>query len=117
MVSDYTIESGYEQAEKLLREHPETDGIICATDTIAHGVMKAVKAAGKRIPEDISVTGVGNSWADTITEPQLTTVKLYFEECGRVAVNILMQMINSKDKDIPVSNLKLGYQIIERGSV
>ena len=117
MVSDYTIESGYEQAEKLLREHPETDGIICATDTIAHGVMKAVKAAGKRIPEDISVTGVGNSWADTITEPQLTTVKLYFEECGRVAVNILMQMINSKDKDIPVSNMKLGYQIIERGSV
>ena len=117
MISDYTIESGYDQAKLLLKEHPETDGIICATDTIAHGVMKAVKEEGKRVPEDVSITGVGNSWADTLTEPQLTTVKLYFEECGKVAVGILMEMINSKDKDVPVRNLKLGYQIIERGSV
>ena len=79
--------------------------------------MKAVKESGRKVPEDVSITGVGNSWADTISDPQLTTVKLYFEECGVVAVKVLMELIKSEKGDVPVSNIKLGYQIIERGSI
>ena len=116
-ISDYTLEGGYNAAIKLLENHPDINGIICATDTIAHGAMKAVKESGRKVPEDVSITGVGNSWADTISDPQLTTVKLYFEECGVVAVKVMMELIKSEKGDVPVSNIKLGYQIIERGSI
>ena len=117
MVSDYTVKGGYDQAKELIKKHPEVDGIICATDSIAHGAMKALKEEEIKIPENVSITGVGNNWADTVSDPQLTTVKLYFGECGKIAVDILMNMINSEGKDLPISNLKLGYQIIERGSI
>ena len=115
--SDYTMNGGYNETMRLLGEYPDLDGIICATDRIAHGAMLALRESGKKVPKDVSVTGVGNSWADTVSQPQLTTVKLYFEECGRVAVRILMETIKSDEKDVPIRNVKLGYQIVERGSI
>ena len=115
--SDYTMQGGYNETMRLLREYPDLDGVICATDRIAHGAILALRESGKKVPKDVSVTGVGNSWADTVSQPQLTTVKLYFEECGRVAVKILMETIQSEDKDMPFRKVKLGYQIVERGSI
>lgn len=115
--SDFTMKGGYNETLRLLKEYPDFDGLICATDRIAHGAILALRESGKKVPKDVSVTGVGNSWADIVSQPQLTTVKLYFEECGRVAVRILMQTIKSEDNDFPVRNVKLGYQIVERGSI
>ena len=116
-ISDFTIEGGYQAAKELIEKYPDVDGIICATDRIAHGTILALKESGRRVPEDVSVTGVGNCWADLVSEPQLTTVKLYFDRCGRMAVKLLMPMIKADDKEMPISNVKLGYQIIERGSI
>ena len=82
------------------------------------GVEKAFEEAGlRKVPKDVSVTGVGNCWADIVSEPQLTTVKLYFEQCGTTAVNLLMRMIRADGEKEPISDIKLGYQIIERGSI
>ena len=111
------MKGGYNEALRLLKEYPDIDGLICATDRIAHGAILALRESGKKVPKDVSVTGVGNNWADIVAQPQLTTVKLYFEECGRVAVRILMETIKSEDNDFPVRNVKLGYQIVERGSI
>ena len=116
-ISDFTIEGGYQAAKELIEKYPDVDGIICATDRIAHGTILALKESGRRVPEDVSVTGVGNCWADLVSEPQLTTVKLYFDRCGRMAVKLLMAMIKADDREMPISNVKLGYQIIERGSI
>ena len=102
---------------KLLAEHPEVDGIICASDHIAHGVMRAARESGKCIPKDISIVGVGDSWADMISDPQLTTAEFYYEECGKEAGNLLLEMINDQEKAKHVKQIKLGYSIIERGSV
>ena len=116
-VSSFTVDGGYDQTMKLLEKHPDINGIVCATDMIAIGAIKAIKASGRHVPEDVSVTGVGNSWASTWINPPLTTVKLYFEECGRAAAKQLLGMIDAEETDVPISNIKLGYQIIERGSI
>ena len=115
--SDYTMNGGYNETLRLIKDYPDLDGIICATDRIAHGAILALRESGKKVPKDVSVSGVGNSWADIVSQPQLTTVKLYFEDCGRVAVRILMEAIKSGEKDFPVRSVKLGYQIVERGSI
>ena len=116
-VSDFTIEGGCLAAKKLLEKCPDLNGIVCATDRIAHGAILALKESGRKVPKDVSVTGVGNCWADIVSEPQLTTVKLYFEQCGTTAVNLLMRMIRADGEKEPISDIKLGYQIIERGSI
>ena len=118
-----TVESGFNMEEslvvsrELVSSHPEIDGVICATDSIAHGAMLAVKESGKRVPEDVSITGVGNTLADIVSEPQLSTVQLYFEQCGRTAVGLIEDMISGNKKTSVISTIMLGYDIIERGSV
>ena len=115
--SAFAAEGGYEAGQELLRKYPDADGVICASDHIAHGIMRALKDAGRKIPEDISVTGVGDSWSDLITNPTLTTVELYYEECGSVAGQLLLDMIDDPGTSRAIDRIKLGYAIVERRSI
>ena len=116
-LSNFSVEGGYEAMKDIIGSEEKINGVICATDLIAFGAIKALKEAGLKIPKDVSVVGCGNSWADTIIEPGLTTVQFYYEKSGEAAVNILMEMIESGGKNNVLSQLMLGYTIIERGSV
>jgi len=100
----------------LLDEVPDLDGVVCATDRIAQGAMTALREQGRRIPEDVSIAGVGDNWADTVSSPQLTTARLYHVQCGVEAARLLLQMIDS-DTPEPVRQIQLGYTIVERGSL
>jgi len=117
IISGFDVESGYLAGQELLKKYPKTDGVICASDHIAHGVMRALKDAGKAVPEDVSVTGVGDSWEDLITDPTLTTVGLYYEECGRAAAKLLQELIEEPEAADAANRIKLGYEIVERGSI
>ncbi len=115
--ADFSAEDGYRAGKELLKKYPDVDGVICASDYIAHGVIRALKDAGRKLPEEVSVTGLGNTWADFITDPPLTTVELYYEECGRVAGKLLLSLLYEPDTMHAVDRIKLGYRIIERGSI
>jgi LacI family transcriptional regulator, galactose operon repressor len=82
-------------AERLLAEHPDVEGIICGSDQIASGVVDAVLASGRRIPEDVAVTGYDN-WVTFAqeTDPPLTTVDMNLEELGAAAVRDLFGIID-----------------------
>ena len=116
VTGDFTMEAGYEGAKKLLQERPELDGIVCATDTGAIGAIRAVKELGKRVPEDVSVTGIGDSWACEVMEPGLTTAHYYYEESGIEAARMLLAILDPKEPS-PVRQTMLGYEIKERGSI
>lgn len=114
---DYTTDSGIAGMRRLLEQHPDLDGVICATDAIAHGAMRALREAGRRLPEDVSIAGVGNSWFNEFSQPRLTTARLFQEECGRDAAGILLQMLEHDAPGSPVRKVALGYSIVERGSI
>ena len=130
-VANFTAESGYEAMMELLAEDPAIDAVMCATDVIAHGAMKALKEAGRSIPGDVSIAGVGDNWADLMSEPTLSTVKLQQRQCGREAARMLLRMIgeetgddsrggdreNSEDSGNSAEHIMLGYTIIERNSI
>jgi len=117
--ADFSVNNGYEVTMKLLREHPEIDGIIAASDLIAHGALRALRETGRKVPKDCGIAGVGDYWADETSDPPLTSVKLYFQECGEAAAKLLFEMLRAEKGETgsgPVPHIKYGYAIVERGS-
>lgn len=88
--------------------------IVCATDNIALGAIKAAHLKGIRIPEDLSITGFGGYEVTEIVHPSLTTVKFYYRDAGQVAAQSMVRLLSSEDLPPIIFS---EYKIIERESV
>ncbi len=115
--TSFDASGGYHAMEELLASHPDLDGVVCATDSIALGAMSALKDRGIDIPGQVSIVGVGNSWADTVSQPALTTAQLQYRKCGTYAASMLLELVKNNNEEKPVRQVMLDYTIIERGSV
>lgn len=115
--NSFTLENGTQCMQELLARCPDMDGVICATDTLALGAFRVLKDLGRRIGDEIGLAGVGDSWADTVVEPALSTVHFYQKQVGVEAARMLLHMIEEHDKDCPMRQVTLGYSILERGSL
>jgi LacI family sucrose operon transcriptional repressor len=114
--AEFSQESGYECCAKLLREHPQLDGILCACDVLAHGAIQAIRETGRSIPDDIALAGVDDSQVNEILSPSLTTIHLYFEESGAEAARLMMNLVES-DTPSPNRQLMMGYELVRRDSL
>ena len=114
--ADFSAEEGMEAMQQILSEAPETDAVICASDYVALGAMKVLREAGKDIPDDVVLTGFGDSWPGTLTDPPLTTVHLNYEECGALSAQLLMGLIRGTAAKAGAAAEKLGYEIVWRTS-
>ena len=72
--------------------------------------------AGYKIPEDIRVAAIGNDEADRISEPQLTTARLFQHECGEEAATLLLKLMQD-ETEAPPRQMMLGYTIVPRGTL
>ncbi len=90
---DYTEESGYNGMLALLPADP--DAVFVASDTMALGAMRALRGAGKRVPEDIAIVGFDDLPSAAITEPPLTTVRQPIQRAGIQAVETLFDIIEN----------------------
>lgn len=114
VTGDFTVESGYLCCEKLMEVAPETDTIICATDDMAYGALTCLREYGHNVPEDVQVTGIGDSELSRILMPSVTSVHLYYKTSGREAAKMLIDAMDKDDK-IP-RQLKMGYEVYGRNS-
>jgi LacI family transcriptional regulator len=85
---------GREEASRLLADQPDLDGIFCGSDQIARGVGDTLRAAGRRIPDDVALVGFDN-WEPMAlgAQPPLTSVDMCLEEVGRAAAELLLAAI------------------------
>ncbi len=111
----FTIEDGYGYAKKLFAMDDTIDTLVCATDKIAIGAMRYLKEIGKKIPDEVQITGFGDSLSATVCEPPLSTVHFYYQTSGEEAANMLVNMIDD-NKSIR-KEMKMGYQIIKTESL
>ncbi|MFE9028210.1 LacI family DNA-binding transcriptional regulator [Streptomyces iakyrus] len=88
---DFTEESGSRAMAELLARHPEIDGVLAASDTTAVGALHALRAAGRRVPEDVAVIGFDDFPLAQRTEPRLTTVRQPLEDMGRAMIRLLLE--------------------------
>ncbi len=112
ITSEFTLESGYRSAEELLTKHPDLDTLFCATDTIACGALQYLHTTNRSIPEDIQITGFGDSFLSHVTTPTLTTVHFYYEEAGEKAARHLLEcMKKTKNRDALNLAIKLDFRL------
>ncbi len=89
------------------------DAVVCMNDTLATGAVKALRKAGKRIPEDVAVTGYDDSIVCTLCEPELTSVDGGKERMGEEAVRLLCALIH---KETNVESVTLDTHLMVRAS-
>ena len=107
----FSVASGYEKAGELLEKYSGLDGLVCATDTMAAGVMQYLREHGILVPEQILVAGQGDSEMAKVTAPPLITVHYSYEKSGEIAVRMLMELL-AKREDV-MKEVKLGYSIVD----
>jgi DNA-binding LacI/PurR family transcriptional regulator len=108
----FSLEGGQAAATRLVK-HGVT-GIICASDPLALGAIRAVRRAGLDVPGDVSVVGFDDSAFMNCTDPPLTTVRQPIEAMGRAAVMMLVSQIDGAA--VTAEELLFEPELVVRGS-
>jgi DNA-binding LacI/PurR family transcriptional regulator len=88
--------------------------MICASDVLALGSIRAARRLGLDVPRDVSVVGFDDSAFMTCTDPPLTTVRQPIELMGQAAVDLLVRQIEGAGVDR--DELLFEPELVVRGS-
>ena len=108
------IHTGLLAGGELLDLPDRPTAIACFNDKIAVGVLQAAADRGLRVPADLSVTGFDDSEISRATSPMLTTVRQPLDEMGRIAVTMLVRLMERQALD--ALHLELATELVVRGS-
>ena len=96
---EYTMQSGERCAQELFSGNERPSAVFCFNDEIALGAYKAIKQAGLRIPQDVSVVGFDNIDTCAYMDPPLTTMDQPAQQMGRRAMELLYKLMNNEPLD------------------
>lgn len=105
-----------ESVNKLLALRERPDAIVTMSDKLTTGCLKTLRRKGLQVPGDLALAGFSNSDIAELIEPSLTVVRQPALEMGEIAIELLLQMIESKR---PVTNFekrKLSPELLVRES-
>jgi LacI family transcriptional regulator len=110
---DFAEGGGASSMEDLLESDPRLDAVFVANDLMAFGAMRALRSAGRRVPDDVAVVGFDDLPASAMTHPPLTTVRQPLYEMGRTAATMVMAAV--RGESIP-NRIELPTSLVVRGS-
>jgi len=113
-IAPYDIGEAKAVGQTILSENPPT-AVVCGNDIIAQGIVYACQASGVRIPEDISIVGVGDFRGSAHMEPGLTTLRLPARKIGEQVADTILEMSLS---GLPPATMRTDFKasLIKRGS-
>ncbi|MFW0792423.1 LacI family DNA-binding transcriptional regulator [Gordonia sp. CPCC 205515] len=91
---EFTEEGGARACRELLGTHPDLDGLVVASDLMAVGALRVLTAGGRRVPDDVAVTGADDLGVAERTEPPLTTLRNPLSEMAAEAVTLLLGQLD-----------------------
>jgi DNA-binding LacI/PurR family transcriptional regulator len=111
---DFTEEGGAAAMGRLLeRPGRPVDAVFAASDLMAAGALRTLRAAGRRVPDDVAVVGFEDSAVARYTQPPLTTVRQPIEEMGRQATRLLLAKVAGEAAGM---HLILDVELVVRAS-
>jgi DNA-binding LacI/PurR family transcriptional regulator len=108
----FSLEGGQAAATRLIAQ--QVTGIICASDPLALGAVRAVRRRGLDAPKDVSVVGYDDSAFMNCTDPPLTTVRQPIEAIGRAAIAMLTGQMEGTS--VAAEELFFEPELVVRGS-
>lgn len=109
-----TAEAGYAAACELLDLPDRPTALVGFNDKVAVGALRAAYERGLRVPDDLSVSGFDDIDLSQATLPQLTTVRQPLEEMGRMAVTLLMRILDGHEAES--LHVELATELVVRDS-
>jgi len=108
----FSLEGGQAATTRMLRYG--VTGVICGSDVLALGAVRAVRRAGLSVPGDVSIVGYDDSGFMNCTDPPLTTVRQPIESMGKAAVALLVNQI--ENMAVYPEELLFEPELVVRGS-
>jgi LacI family transcriptional regulator, galactose operon repressor len=112
--SNFEIGGGATAAEQLLSLREAPTAIFCFNDNMAIGAMQTARARGIEIPGDLSIVGFDDLEEAEIVTPALTTIRQPLAEMGRIAVSLLMRLLDNQR--LEALHVELGTRLVVRDS-
>ncbi len=111
---DWSYGSGYEAMGRLLEKFPGLPALFIQNDQMAIGAMQALREAGRRVPEDVSIVGYDDIPAAAYCHPPLTTIRQPMQRVGEMATQKLIELIDNPDAER--GEVLLKTEVVHRGS-
>lgn len=113
--SEFSIQNGYLETKLLLNRHDRPTAIFALSNNIMLGAVKAIREAGMKIPEDISIIAFDNNIFMDYMTPPITRIGQMTEEMGKLATKIMGECITSGKRS--ATQIELTPNLIVRSSV
>jgi DNA-binding LacI/PurR family transcriptional regulator len=107
---------GYEVTRKLLATGSPFTALFAFNDISAIGAIQALREAGRRVPEDVSVVGFDDIQSAAFQNPALTTVRQPLRQMGVIAAETLLRRINASAKSPYPKTITIEPELIVRAS-
>lgn len=112
---ELTMHRGYEASLALLRAPAPPTALLCSTDILAVGAMRAVREEGLTPGRELSVIGADNLPLARFLEPDLASMTYSYEQVGHVMVEMLERQL--RDRRVAPEHHLVDFELVERGSM
>jgi LacI family transcriptional regulator len=120
--SKLVVQAGFDwrrgyMATNVLLDLPKKEqptAIFAANDLCAEGALRALREAGRSVPDDMAIVGYDDTWFASMTHPALTTVRMPIVEMGALAVRMLVDLVEGRP--IPTPHPVLPVSLTVRNS-
>ena len=100
LITNFGMEEGYSAVKENIEKLKEDSCLICATDNLAYGAIKALEEEGLNVGDNYSVAAFGDYTSSALLKSPLTTIKFDLEDAAKQTVNMLLSVIRKEETDI-----------------
>jgi len=111
-----THEPGYFATQRLLGSNVAFTALFCFNDVSAIGAVRALREAGRRVPQDVSVVGFDDVQSAAYQHPALTTVRQPLRTMGALAGESIVRQITAPAEHAPMQQIVVDPELVVRES-
>jgi DNA-binding LacI/PurR family transcriptional regulator len=113
---DSWVAGGERAMRELLATNPDLTAVFAYNDLMAIGAIRAIRSAGRQVPDDVSVVGFDDVDLAAYVDPPLTTIAQSTAEMGRWAFERLARLLAAPDGDGGDEIVRLPVKLVVRAS-
>lgn len=102
LTGEWTTNNGYELMKQMLELKEWPSACFVGSDPMAIGALRALHERGVKVPEEMAVIGFDDIEVSAFVSPPLTSVKVYTEQMGRTAVQLLLERVEGREVPLHV---------------